>query len=209
MGIEGLALQFIKIVLLLAKIQNLTKDDFFLNKFNSKIYNFSLNFLGLANGRNINAAQYQVLLERQLTSIDSLRDILKEFKYLKIIKDDPLLLQTELDLLSIKLEIYQKRKRLIADNNDKENQNYCGQEFKQENTKIIKTVPRKTNKLTSSKKKILDFIKSYPNTRAKDIVYEFNALSGRTVKRNLTDLLSAGLVKKRIDNKAVYYYASE
>lgn len=209
MSIEGLSLRFIKIILLLAKIQNLVKDDFFLNKFNSKLYNFSLSFLELPDKGNINVAQYQVLLERQLASIDSLRDVLKEFQYLKIVKNDLLLLQTELSILDIKLEICKKKKVPISDDNIEVNSSPYKQKLKQENIKIIKTVPKKTNKLASSKKKILDFIKSYPNTRAKDIVYEFNALSGRTVKRNLTDLLSAGLVKKRIDNKAVYYYASE
>lgn len=209
MSIEGLSIRFIKTILLLAKIQNLIKDDFFLNKFNSKMYNFSLSFLELTDKGNINVAQYQVLLERQIASTDSLRDVLKEFQYLKIVKNDLLLLQTELSLLDIKLEICKKKKVPISDDNIEVNSSPYKQKLKQENIKIIKTVPKKTNKLTSSKKNILDFIKSYPNTRAKDIVYEFNALSGRTVKRNLTDLLSAGLVKKRIDNKAVYYYASE
>lgn len=205
---EGFSLHFIKIVLQLAKIQNLTKDDFFLNKFSSKMYSFSLNFLELIKRERSDVAQYQVLLEKQLASIDSLQDVLKEFQYLKIVKNDSLLLQTELDLLDIKLGMCKMKKELVSIGNDEDNSNHYDQNPQRENTKIVRTVPKKNNKLTSSKKKILDFIKSYPNTRTKDIVYEFNALSGRTVKRNLTDLLSAGLVKKRIDNKAVYYYAS-
>ena len=206
---EGLSLHFIKTVLLLAKIQNLTKDSFFLDKFNSKMYNFSLSFLGLFQEESASVAQYQVLLERHLASIDSLRDVLKEFQYLNIVKNSPLLLQVELNLLNIKLEICKRKKGSAPNKNEDSKLNYREQKVNLENTKTIKIISRKNDKLASSKKKILDFIKSFPNTRTKDIVYEFNALSDRTVKRNLTGLLRAGLVKKRIDNKAVYYYASE
>ncbi len=206
---EGLPLHFIKTVLLLAKIQNLTKDSFFLDKFNSKMYSFGLSFLELFQGESASVAQYQILLERHLARIDSLRDVLKEFQYLNIVKNSPLLLQVELNLLNIKLEICKKKKSSASNKNEDIKLNYREQKVNRENTKTIKIISRKNNKLASSKKKILDFIKSFPNTRTKDIVYEFNALSGRTVKRNLTDLLRAGLVKKRIDNKAVYYYASE
>ena len=206
---EGLPLHFIKTVLLLAKIQNLTKDSFFLDKFNSKMYSFSLSFLGLSQEERADVAQYQVLLERHLASIDSLRDVLKELQYLNIVKNSPLLLQVELNLLNIKLEMCKRKNGQASDKNEESKSNYREQKVNRENTKTIKISSRKNDKLASSKKKILDFIKSFPNTRTKDIVYEFNALSGRTVKRNLTDLLRAGLVKKRIDNKAVYYYASE
>ena len=173
------------------------------------MYSFSLSFLGLFREENASVAQYQVLLERHLASIDSLRDVLKEFQYLDIVKNSPLLLQAELNLLNIKLEICKMKSRLISDGRGNIHSNYHQENISQENTKITKIISKKTDKLASSKKKILDFIKSYPNTRTKDIVYEFNAFSDRTVKRNLTDLLRAGLVKKRVDNKAVYYYASE
>ena len=209
MGIEGLSLHFIKTVLLLGKIQSLTKDSFFLDKFSSKMYSFSLSFLRLFQEEGTDVAQYQVLLERHLADIDSLRDVLKEFQYLNIVKNSPLLLQVELNLLNIKLEICRRNKGPIYYKNEDSKSNYREQKVNQENTRITGTISRKTDKLASSKKKILDFIKSYPNTRTKDIVYEFNTFSGRTVKRNLTELLRAGLVKKRIDNKAVYYYASE
>ena len=209
MSIEGRSLHFIKTVLLLAKVQNLTKDNFFLDKFNSKMYSFSLSFLELIKEGSDSVAQCQVLLERHLISIDSLRDVLKEFQYLGIVKDAPLLLEVELSLLSIKLEICRRKKGLILKDVSDDNSNHYEPKVSQKNTEITRTFTKRTNKLASSKKKILDFIKSYPNTRTKDIVYEFNVLSDRTVKRNLTDLLRAGLVKKRIDNKAVYYYASE
>ena len=85
--------------------------------------------------------------------------------------------------------------------------------YKQEVKSDQKVIPvnsaRRNFKLNKSKKKILEFIKSYPNIRTKDIITEFNVLSNRTVKRNLTDLLRTGLIKKRVDNKAVYYYSSD
>ncbi len=199
MRIEGLSLHFIKTILLLGKIQSLTKDSFFLDKFNSKMYSFSLSFLELVKEGS----------EKHLASIDSLQDVLKEFQYLGIVKDTPLLLHVELNLLSIKLELSRIKNGLPVHHNGDSDSNRYEQKVTPKNIEITRTVTKKTDRLASSKKKILDFIKSYPNTRTKDIVYEFNALSDRTVKRNLTDLLRAGLVKKRIDNKAVYYYASE
>lgn len=206
---EGLPLHFVKTILLLGKVQTLTRDNFFLDKFNSKMYGFSLTFLELLKGNELSVAQCEALVEKHLSSIDSLRDVLKEFKYLNIIKDTPLLLQAELNLLGVRLEVYRRKKETEPKKGYAISTELSGQKSEQENTKVLKTVFRKNGNLNSSKKKILDFIKSYPNTRTKDIVYEFNALSGRTVKRSLTDLLRAGLVKKRIDNKAVYYYASE
>ena len=74
---------------------------------------------------------------------------------------------------------------------------------------VIPKVSDKPAKLNQSKLKILNFIKSYPDTRAKDIINEFSALSDRTVKRNLTELLKMRMIKKRVDNKATYYSHAE
>lgn len=204
MEVEELSKHFINTIFLLAKIQNLARDRFFSDKFIAKIHNFNLSFLSFVRGED-DITQYRVLAERCLADIDATADVLKEFRYLNIVKDTPLLLQAESALLLVKLEILKKAKPLMLEIGSKSSHRF-EQATVHENTKVIRTTPKEIQPLTSSKKKIFDFIKSFPNTRTKDIIYEFNALSGRTVKRNLTDLLRAGLVKKRIDNKAVYYY---
>src|SRR3989344_3909897 len=67
---------------------------------------------------------------------------------------------------------------------------------------------KKEINLSGNKEKILNYIKHSPDSRTKDIIYEFSVLSERTVKRNLKELVSGGLVKKssKDKDKAVYYH---
>lgn len=204
---------FIKTVILLAKIQNLAKDDFFAEKLYQKICNFSLTFFGLVTekGRG-NIVQYNIQKEKYFAGINALLDVLKEFKYFNFVAETPLLLEAERNLLVLKLEILKNSgKKEFMIGNHEEPPQPIKQTISAENMEIAGFEPKENYKLQMnlSKKKILDFIKSFPNTRAKDIIYEFNTLSNRTVKRNLTDLLKAGLLRKRIDNRATYYYVSE
>lgn len=57
----------------------------------------------------------------------------------------------------------------------------------------------------SNKEKILSFIKKQDKIRAKDVIGEFSAVSGRTVKRTLKELTDDGLIKKEEADNAVYY----
>jgi len=58
---------------------------------------------------------------------------------------------------------------------------------------------------TSNKEQIFNYIKKTPDIRTKEIMSEFSALSGRTVKRSLKELTDEGFLKKRSDGAAVYY----
>jgi len=198
--------KFVKVLLLLMRLNNLVKDRFFFTKLNNKIYDFTFAYLQvlLKEGEDINVAQYYILVERSVVGADLALEYIKELEYLKLLQSSPLLLQTELDLLTIKLETLKKKqsiaiKKAIARQIRKESASSVLQSV---NKEIIKQ-----ESLTPTKKKILEYIKSFPNTRTKDIIFEFSALSDRTVKRNLIDLIRSGLIKKRIDNKAVYYYS--
>lgn len=206
--IEGILYKkFIYAIALLIRIRNLVNDKFFRRRLTEKIFDFGSDFLSfLAVGSEDYVAQYK-LGERCLSHIAILIDLLKEFNYLVLIKNRPLLLKTELSLLTIKLNIMRKIRDVRI--NKTKNIESVNHEIKEDKKQTIKTKPKTKNILTESKKKILEFIKLYPNSRTKDIIYEFNTLSGRTVKRNLSDLLNSGFVRKRIDNKAVYYYSSE
>ena len=57
----------------------------------------------------------------------------------------------------------------------------------------------------SNKEQIFNYIKKTPDIRTKEIMSEFSALSGRTVKRSLKELTDGGFLKKRSDGAAVYY----
>ena len=197
---------FSKALLTLVKASRLINDRFFSDKFNKKLRDFTNNFLKFIVGyQSGNVAQYKRPSEAFLADINALSDIFSELKYLGIVNSSPLLLRSELMLLKIKLAVIKSTKYSLADNKKEDTQDV---------NKVIKSdlavkKPKDKTELTESKKKILDYIRTYPNTRTKDIIYEFNSLSDRTVKRNLTDLIHAGFVKKRIDDKAVYYYLSD
>jgi Fe2+ or Zn2+ uptake regulation protein len=74
-------------------------------------------------------------------------------------------------------------------------------------SKQIQNIKPKNLRESSNKERIFNFIKHSPNSRTKDIIEEFNILSERTVKRNLKDLATEGLVRKFAKNKGVYYSA--
>jgi DeoR/GlpR family transcriptional regulator of sugar metabolism len=58
---------------------------------------------------------------------------------------------------------------------------------------------------TTNKDQIFNYIKKTPDIRTKEVMTEFSALSGRTVKRNLKELIDEGFLKKKSDGVAVYY----
>lgn len=64
-------------------------------------------------------------------------------------------------------------------------------------------------KTNSTREKILDFVRSGPGRRPKDVIDRFSALSERTVKRNLKELSEEGLIVKKSENRATYYFASK
>lgn len=205
---EDLSRKFIKALFSLVTVRNLLADRFFYTKLTEKIFRFSLDFINLSREEDKDrVAQYKVTAEKCLTAINILTDMLTELRYLNLVPNSPAVLKTEYNLLAVKLEIIKK----IGSSEDEVKENYKNVEQHPTLDKniAINNKPKGSKKLTENKKKILNYIKSYPNTRTKDIIYEFNAISGRTVKRNLNDLLRAGLVRKRVDNKAVYYYINE
>lgn len=61
------------------------------------------------------------------------------------------------------------------------------------------------SKSISTKDKILDFIQKTKKIRTRDLVEQFSAFSGRTVKRTLKELTDEGVIKREKGEKAVYY----
>jgi len=189
---------FIRTLTALIKIQNDIMDRFFLDKFKERVNNFSEDVIAVLGDKNI--AQYYYWKIK--SDIDNVFRDLEMFQYLKFLKKSPLLLQAMKELLQLKLEVV---KIIIS----KSKLNIPIKKFGLQKTEAANRKSTKIDisnmELNDSKKKILEFIKIYPNKRTKDIIDEFSVLSIRTVKRNLTELLQAGLVKKRTDSKASYY----
>ena len=205
---NNLLKKFIRTLILLIEARSLVKDEFFQNKLNNKIVDLGVDILNfqLGEDRN-NFSQRQLITEKSLTKIAELTESLKEMEYLNLIKNRPLLLKTEYGLLDIKFFILKTIKNVYFLKEEKSE--HAKRAVVDKKNAGFKNEFKKNYELTDTKKKILDFIKSYPNTRTKDRIYELNMISGRTIKRNLIDLLKSGFLSKRVDNKAVYYYASE
>ena len=129
-----------------------------------------------------------------------------ELLYLGFLNNSPLLLSLKIDLLLIKLEILKSKAKVsrLEENSSRQERDNSQEDIKA-NVPDVRKYTKNEDQLNKSQQKIFEFIKSFPERRTKDIIYEFNVLSGRSVKRNLNDLLQAGLIKRRIENKAVYY----
>ena len=200
---EEMLNNFIKTLTFLIKLNNQIEDGFLGNKLNIKINNLAKNFIHYSIENKEGAAEYTSYFYHLSTSIDNLIEIIEDIPHLGLLKSSPLLLEVEKYLLLIKLDIM-KRNQHFSSNKYTENKK-AG--FVKNSVGV--KVNNKPIKLNQSKLKILNFIKSYPDTRTKDIINEFSALSDRTVKRNLMELLKTGMIKKKIDNKATYYSHAE
>ncbi len=207
----------VKTTILLVRMRGLIKDKFFLRKLTARVFNLASVFVtavsaggsaGRSPGEGGDSVTQLELLQRVVTSIDGTLETIEDLVHLGLLKTSPLSLRTGKHLLLMKLNALSEMGKLreisrpVTQVKPVENR----QEIL-ENTKVVAV--KKDSKLNPSKQKILDFIKSYPNTRTKDIIQEFSALSDRTVKRNLTELIHTGVIQKRVDNKAVYYYATQ
>ena len=197
---------FTKIIIMLVVLRNLVKDKFFLVKLDSKTHRLIESFLDLmVNEDKSDVAQYEIIFQEFADCIETTMELINDLRYLNLIEYSPLLyLRLEKNLLALKLRF------LKGVNNTRvfELKTVKRAESQYNNSEEITRPKLKNNevtKLNQNKEKILNFIKSYPNKRTKEIIYEFNAISDRTVKRSLNELLRAGLIKKRVESKASYY----
>lgn len=193
---ENRVQQVTRLIVMLTAFRNLVQDRFFLTKFDDKINTFIERFIALISKVGVdNIAQHKSGSKEFIDSISGLVELINDLKYLNLVGDSVLYFQLERDLLNMKFNFLRRVSNLTNSESKKETSGIV----------IKKTQNKEVIKLNSSKQKILDFIKSYPEKRTKEIIYEFNAISDRTVKRSLNELLKAGLIKKRVDNKASHY----
>jgi|SRR3989338_7974893 len=196
---------FIKAVVALIKIRSRLRDKFFNKKIGKMIHALMGDYIKFMTADREDIIR-DTSKERFIDDLDRLTDLLSDLNYLGLLKTSPLFLGANKLLLLLKLQVI-KRDNMRKPNLKTGSENIKGTEIENyKNKNLNRHRPeRGTKGLNPSKQKILEFIKSYPNTRTKDIINEFNALSDRTVKRSLTELMQIGLLKKKIENKAVYY----
>jgi hypothetical protein len=195
-----------KTLVLLSRTANLVKDKFFFGKFRNKISELIASYMFIFSEREDNVAQYEHL-QKTIGAIKELEEFLDDMFYLKLLKTSPLSLKTYKSLLEIKLAVINKEKGLRTRSLGKVEEKFLKTNISDPPIPMPRPV-KNPEKFNFNRQKILDFIKSYPNLRTKEIIREFNALSDRTVKRNLNELLRIGAIKKRSENKAVYYSAT-
>lgn len=176
---------FINTVIFVSRIFSGLKDRFLARKLYYKLFDF----ISAYSEKQGDVAQSTTKL---LTAVDSLLDLLDYMEHGKSVAITPLLYARR-NLFSFKLQLM----RVPAKPAD----------VQKENKEAVPFVPKvkKEINLTANKRNILNYVKRSPNSRTKEIIYEFSALSERTVKRNLKELVGDGLIKRVSKDKAVYY----
>lgn len=203
---------FINTVISVSRIFSGLKDKFLARKLYDKLSDFISTYVPSPRDNvaqpgfsNINVAKSDNIVQHQdvaqyyhqlKITTDSLLELLDYLEHSKTVATTPLLYARR-SLFAFKLQLI----RIQFESNPP-----AGGVEKERKT-VFSDVPKikKEINLSVNKQKILNYIKRSPDSRTKDIIYEFSVLSDRTVKRNLKELVNGGLVKKIIKDKAVYY----
>ncbi len=217
---------FINSIIFLVKLFAGLKDKFLAQKLYDKTSGFIAGYIKLANSKGEDAesashnsdfatlkdfakshnivqhktyvAQYYALIELKNT-MDGLLELLDYLEHSKIVSTTPLLYARK-NILNFKLDLIRLHHQPIQLSlKPKENKPLAF---------VAKNIQPRSLKESSNKERIFNFIKHSPNSRTKEIVEEFNILSERTVKRNLKELTTEGLVRKWAKDNGVYYSAT-
>ena len=209
--------KFTNSVILLSKLFSATEDRFLKQKLHRKLTYFVFAFLEqysisrehrfhnvISATKSDNTVQCEHVAQCQdkalLNSINSLLDYLDYLAYISKGNATPLFL-AQRNLLKLKLHILRQNKK------EKTERPITNAKFAFNERERDSSVQRKKNfgMGTTNKERIFNYIKKTPDVRTKEIMSEFSALSGRTVKRSLKELLDEGFLRKRSDGAAVYY----
>ena len=171
---------FINTVIFVSRIFSGLKDKFLARKLYDKLSDFVSAYVAQSQDGDIKVAT------------DFLLELLDYLEHSKIVAATPLLYARR-SLFAFKLQLIRTQPE---------------QPIVEKERAASPAAPKikKEINLSGNKEKILNYIKHSPDSRTKDIIYEFSVLSERTVKRNLKELVSEGLVKKSSKDNAVFYH---
>lgn len=172
---------FINTVIFVSRIFSGLKDKFLARKLYDKLSDFISAYVAQSAGGDIKVVT------------DCLLELLDYLEHSKMVAAAPLLYARR-SLFAFKLQLIRIQPEQLT--------------VEKERQAVSPAVPKikKEINLSGNKQKILNYIKRSPDSRTKDIIYEFSVLSERTVKRNLKELVNDGLVKKSSKDKAVFYH---
>lgn len=191
---------FINSVIFLVKLFAGLKDKFLAQKLYDKISGSIAGYVKLfrSNKEEDKTMSHNIRLIEFKNSIDSLLELLDYLEHSKSVSTTPLLYARK-NILNLKLELIKLHQQPVQPvPKPTENKPVVS---------ISKNIRPRNLKESSNKERIFNFIKHSPNSRTKEIIEEFNILSERTVKRNLKELTTEGLVHKWAKDNGVYYLA--
>jgi len=189
---------FINSIIFLVKLFAGLQDKFLAQKLYDKISGFIAGYVKLFNSKEneVKSVSHNAYLIEFKNTTDGLLELLDYLEHSKSVSTTPLLYARK-NLLNLKLELIKLHQQLV--------QPVPKQKENKSSVFIPKNIQPKNLKESSNKERIFNFIKHSPNSRTKEIIEEFNILSERTVKRNLKELTTEGLVRKWAKDKGVYY----
>lgn len=205
-------LKFTNLIILLSKLFMTLEDRFLKQKLHSKILDFVSAFIEQRTKLSPTPTSHNINLDLK-NSVNNLVDYLEYLIHISKENTTPLFLAQK-NLLKFKLYILRKSKvkesaRIPKNSMTSETPIAVDTSATVLRSSLIPKISRLALRPDSNKERIFNFIKKIPDVRTKDIMSEFNALSGRTVKRSLKELTEEGWLEKRSDGVAVYYLATK
>lgn len=165
-------------LLSLSKILTQLRDPFYFSKLDQKTKKYIDVYVS-----------YLIQADKKPTLIQIINELIDCLEFIEHgeseLKNE--ILNCKKNILQFKIELYRKQVKTEKDVSRKE------------------TKPKRINNFKGNKERILEFIGKTQQVRPKDILDEFNLVPQRTIKRNLKELLSAGLISKMNEENAVYY----
>ena len=209
--IEDSVKNFINTVIFVSRIFSGLKDKFLARKLYNKLSDFIAAYIAQRGFSNINVAKSGYIVQHRdvaqysqldiKVATDSLLDLLDYLEHSKAVVATPLSYARR-SLFALKLQLIriQPKQHIVK------KERAASRAAPKINLRPELRSREKEINLSGNKEKILNYIKRSPDSRTKDIIYEFSVLSGRTVKRNLKELVDDGLLKKVSKDKAIYYH---
>ena len=199
---EDIAKTFHRTSVSLARLLFGVKDPYFMRKVFEKSENLTRSYVNFEKGVG---ESFMTNRDGLISVINEIADLCDYVEHLKLSPNSPLLVLRK-NVLLFKLQILKQGKK--SDDAVVMSEKKKAEPKKSAIVSGPVLIREKDKKIEGNRQKILDFVRRFPNTRTKEVIDEFNVLSVRTVKRSLKGLVDDGLLQKRIEANAVFYFPS-
>ncbi|MDP2647821.1 MAG: hypothetical protein Q8P35_01055 [Candidatus Yanofskybacteria bacterium] len=189
---------FVSAILSTARLLEGISDIFFSKRLQILLRQLFIRGVGLSQVKEDDVAQY-IIQQEFLQAIREINRLLEDLLYLNLVRRTPLLVARR---SLMRLYLSEIRVRVIPKTEPKVSQPPT------EQTEMPRA-PKHSSDLNENQTKILGFIKKFDRVRARDVIDQFSALSQRTVKRSLKELMKSGLIEKEAEARAVFYSLRE